>query len=151
MLRMGSGGNEPNLVDVREHRFQLGVVGMLVLVLTLVRKPKLVAALAVVTAFPVLPAVFRRYVAARLQPPSRVEDDRLPAFARVAGGAGLMTAAGLAAMAPSKVSFAALVAAGGLCVYGAATGYCVPCKVLLTLERTGVVSLDPPLVCTMRA
>lgn len=150
MLRMGNGGVELNLVDVREHRFQLGVVGILVLVLTSVRKPKLVAALAVVTAFPVLPAVFRRYVAPRLPPASGVEDGRLPAFARVAGGVGLMASAGLAAVAPSRVSFAVLFAAGGVCIYGGATGYCVPCNVLLTLEKAGVVSLDPPLVCAVR-
>jgi len=93
---MGNGGVELNLVDVREHRFQLGVVGILVLMLTLIRKPKLAVALAVVTAFPVLPAVFRRYAAPRLPPPTGVEDGRLPAFARVAGGVGLMASAGCA-------------------------------------------------------
>jgi len=150
MLRMGNGGVEPSLVDAREHRFQLGVVVTMTLALTAVRKPQLVAALAVATAVPVLPWVFRRCVAPRLRDPARVEDSRLPAFARVAGGVGLLAAAGRAAVAPSRVSDAALLAAGGVCLYGSATGYCLPCNVLLILEKARVVSLDPPLVCSLR-
>lgn len=145
---MGSGAVGPTLVDVREHRFQLGVVGALTLGLSVARRPGLVAAVAAVTMAPVLPMAFRRFVAPELREPVAVEDARLPAFARVAGGLGLLAAAAGAASG-SRASQAALVAAGGLCIYGSATGYCVPCHVLTSLERAGAVELDPPLVCTL--
>lgn len=138
-------------MDAREHRFQLGVVGALVLALTSIRRPKLVIALALVTAFPVLPQLFRRLLAARLSSPTVVEDDRLPAFARVAGGAGLAFAAFVAAVAPSRITYAALSATGVVCLYGAATGYCVPCHALSKLEQAGLVELDPPLICAVRS
>jgi hypothetical protein len=143
-------GTQPPLVDVREHRFQLGVVGVLTLLLTGWRRPRSIVALAALSATPVLPFVFRRLLAAQLGPTTSMEDARLPAFARIAGGAGLALAAGAAVAAPSRVADAALVAASGVCLYGAATGRCLPCSTLLMLEDRGLVVLDPPLVCAMR-
>lgn len=101
------------LVDTREHRFQLTVVGALVLAFTLLRRPTWLIPIAAVTAFPVLPSAFRRLIAPRLTEAPRVEDRRLPAFARVAGGAGLALAAVLAKVVPSRVSYAVLGSVGG--------------------------------------
>jgi hypothetical protein len=79
-----------------------------------------------------------------------MEDARLPAFARIAGGAGLALAAGAAIAGPSRSTDAALVAASGVCLYGAATGRCLPCSTLVLLEERGLVAFDPPLVCAVR-
>ncbi len=137
------------LVDAREHRFQLGVVGVLTLAFASLRRPRLAVLLAVGTALPLLPAIYRRFIAPRAGPPGAVEDKRLPAFARIAGGAGLASAGLVANARPSRITFGFLTATGVLCIYGAATGYCVPCSLLMRMEDSGLVSLDPPLVCAV--
>lgn len=149
MSESGASSSPPLLVDTREHRFQLGVVGVSVLAFTVMRRPRMLVAVAVATAFPVLPTIYRRLLAPHLSAPTSMEDRRLPAFARLAGGAGLVGAATGASVAPSKVTYGALCGVGGVCLYGAVTGYCVPCSTLLLLEKLELVRLDPPLVCAV--
>ena len=137
-------------MDTREHRLQLGVVGALVVGSVLARRPRAVLPIAVATTLPLLPQLFRRCIAPRHGPPTALEDARLRAFARIAGGAGLVVVAGASGVAPSAVVSVALLGAGAVCIYGSATGYCVPCSALTMLERAGLVELDPPLVCAVR-
>ena len=144
------GGVEPRLIDVRAHQVQLALVGAVTIAFVALAQPWAVAVFAFVTMPPLIPRLYLRFIQGRLSPVSAVEDTRLPAFARIAGGLGLAGVAVVTAVWPTWPLYAALCGLGLLCLYGAVTGYCVPCSVLTSLERHGVVTFDPPLVCSVR-